>query len=206
MRRLLAVLVTLALHAAVVASAGWQPLDRLAKDVAKGAPEGAPLKVGVLEFPTLDGSKSDGSVVVQEQLTTLLAADDRLQVLERRLIGQLMQEKRLESTGLIDGRDAGRAGGLLGVDAVVSGTLHDVEDGRTEVNARMIECRTGRVLSAATAVVKRTWPEATKPPPVAVAQPPPAYRNASFAPPREPRVVRRSPREERGFLDFFLTP
>jgi TolB-like protein len=206
MRRISALLVGLVLHLAVYAWAGWRPLERLARELAQGAPKGAKLKVAVLEFTYLDGTPSSGSGVVQEQLTTLLAGADGIQVLERRLMDKVLQELKLESTGLVDAGAAGRSGGFLGVDAVVAGTLHDLDRERTEVHARMIDFRTGQVLSAADAEMRRTWPPAPNPAPAQPPVPALATRPLRAAPARTMRSVERTPREEEGFLRFFIKP
>ncbi|MEI8191112.1 MAG: FlgO family outer membrane protein, partial [candidate division NC10 bacterium] len=60
----------------------------------------------------------------------------------------------------IDARTTHELGRILGVAAVVTGTLNDLPDGLTEVNARVIETQTGKVLSAGKAEIERTWRDA----------------------------------------------
>jgi hypothetical protein len=65
--------------------------------------------------------------------------------------------KKMSEIGLIDPDTAKKMGAVLGVDAIVTGTLIDLDNGKTEVNARMIATETGEILSAAQTHVKRTW-------------------------------------------------
>lgn len=192
----------------IAAPASAEPLERLARDVTKGASAGAPIKVAVLDFPYVDGVLSSGSLIVQEQLTTILAGYEHLEVLERRLMEKLLDELRLQAAGLIETKAATKFGSFLGVDAVIAGTLHDV--GReTEVHARLIECRTGKVLGAASTRVKRTWSDAPLPAPwpmPAAAPAPAAFQTASFSTPPAPRPARRrsrTPQEEAEQERFF---
>lgn len=205
MPRLLAALLAL-----LASTARAEPLDRLAKELVERSSAGRTLKVAVLEFPYLDGALNPGSLIVQEQLTTILAGHGRLEVLERRLIDKLIDELRLQTTGLVDPKAATRVGSFLGVDAIVSGSLHDVQD-QTEVHARLIDCRTGKVLGAASARLKRSWPDASPRPPArehpAGAPPVPAAApSPSPQPARRSRPARRyerTPREEAEHERFF---
>jgi len=43
------------------------------------------------------------------------------------------------------------------VDAIASGTLNDLKNSKTEINARIIETESAKILSAASAVIKKTW-------------------------------------------------
>src|SRR5207248_8214277 len=53
---------------------------------------------------------------------------------------------------------------VLGVAVLVTGTLNDVSEGNTEINARAIDADTGRILSAGQALVARTWGGGSRPP------------------------------------------
>lgn len=196
---LLAILAAALLGAASPASA--EPLERLAKGLAKGASAGDPIKVAILDFPYVDGALSSGSLIVQEQLTTILAGYEHLEVLERRLMEKLLDELRLQAVGLVEPKAAGRFGSFLGVEAVVAGTLHDVGP-ETEVHARLIECRTGKVLGAASTRVKRTWSHAPIPAPwPAPASRPAPFVTQSFLSPPGPQPARRRARTAREEAD-----
>jgi hypothetical protein len=135
------------------------------------------IRVGLLAFPYHDGRISSGSSIVCERLTTYLVATKGLRVVERRLVQKLLEEQKLNETGVIDPTTARKMGQVLGVDILVTGTLIDLENGNTEVNARALKSDTGEVVSAAHAVIDRTWTVAprvvrrTPPPPPAEVQP-----------------------------------
>ena len=132
-------------------------LDKVSKTLAKGASNLKNKKVAVLAFPYHDGGVSSGSSIVSERITTSLVGKKGLRVVERRLIEQLLAEKKLSETGVIDQENLKTIGKILDVDAIVTGTLIDLAGDKTEINARMIRSDSGEVLSAGREIFERGW-------------------------------------------------
>ncbi|HAH08382.1 MAG TPA: VWA domain-containing protein [Elusimicrobia bacterium] len=151
----------LALVLASPASAA-DPLKKLSVKLAKSMKDAPNKKVAVLSFGYTDGGSNSGSTIVQERMTTYLVEGGRLEVLERNLLKKVLEEKNLEMTGLIDPATTRELGKLLGVGAVVTGTLNDLDEKKTEVNARAIDTQSGKILAAGMAVVERTWTDAVR--------------------------------------------
>lgn len=101
--------------------------------------------------------------MVAERIITQLAQKKGLRLVERNLLRTLLEENKLSETGVIDAATAKAAGKVLGVDIVVSGTLIDLGQGQTEVNARAMEIETGKILAASQVVVNKTWPDSSSP-------------------------------------------
>lgn len=133
------------------------PLDGLVKSLSKGASSLKTKKVAVLAFPYHDGKISSGSSLVSERITTGLVGRKGIRVIERRLIEQLLSEKKLSETGIVSHENLKAIGSVLDADAIVTGTLIDLNNGKTEINARMIKADSGEVLSAAQDSISRTW-------------------------------------------------
>lgn len=146
-------------------------LKSVAKDLAKGMSSFKSKRIAVLPFPYHDGGISSGSSIVSERLTTLLVGRKGISVVERALLDKMLSEMKLENTGVTDAASTQKIGSVLGVDAIVTGTLIDLENGETEVNARLIRTETGEILAAATTRVDRTWKDLPQHP---VAETPPA--------------------------------
>ena len=149
------------------ARAGAAPssqLAGLAASLGKALGDRPGLKLAVLQFPYVGGAASAGPAVIQERLTTELAQNKKLTLVERALLDKVMQELKLEASGAIDEAAVKRLGKQLGADAIVTGTLSDLKDGGTEVNARVVETVTGRILAAASAVVRKDWADSPVPP------------------------------------------
>ncbi len=152
----LCLLLLFAFHGVVQA----EPWDDLAKRLAKGATGLKNKKVAVLTFPYHDGRVSSGSTLVPERLMTSLVGKKGVRVIERRLIEKLMAERKLDQTGVINSDNLKAIGTVLNADAIVTGTLIDLENGQTEINARMIRTDSGEVLSAGMERIDRTWRDA----------------------------------------------
>ena len=150
-----AVVLALALAGAVPAQA--EPLEKMARKMEKALKGKENRKVAVLAFPYHDGRSSSGSTLVQERLTTYLAAGGKVQVIERNLLNKVLDEMKLENTGLIDKDTTHKLGKVLGVACIVTGTLYDLGAEKTEVNARLISTESGEILTAGLTKIARTW-------------------------------------------------
>src|SRR3989338_6903965 len=100
-----------------------QSLEKLARKLTKGIKDGG--KIAVLDFPYHNGRLSGGSSIVQERLTTFIAQHSKIEVIERNLLQKILEEKKLEQTGLIDPSTTRELGRILGVETIITGTLND---------------------------------------------------------------------------------
>ncbi|MBI3548748.1 MAG: hypothetical protein HY078_06910 [Elusimicrobia bacterium] len=133
------------------------PYETLAKDLSRFAGRVSAKRVAVLPFVDVGGGDSEASVVLSERLLTRLAGDASLQVVERTLLKSVVEEQGLGHRGWIDPRQTKQLGRILGVDAVVTGTFLRLATGELEVNARLIDAQTARILGAAAARVRYEW-------------------------------------------------
>lgn len=115
-----------------------------------------PVLLGVWNFPYARNRVSTGSHLVSERLVTYLVQDGA-RVIERRLLEKILEERKLRETGLLTPDMIKDVGGILGVDAIVTGVLNDLSETSTEVMARVIKVQTGEILAAATAIIDRLW-------------------------------------------------
>ncbi len=118
----------------------------------KGKDAGGKATIAVVEFSDLSGGVTDFGRLLSEELITKLFATGKYKVIERLLLNKAIAEHKLRVQGLIDPKSAKELGKILGVDAIVSGTIADVGDS-LRVNARLISTETGEVLSVAAATI-----------------------------------------------------
>lgn len=133
--------------------------DRLAKALAGSALRQNRRSLAILPFVGPSGHENSDGRVVAERLVAPLASDGQIQVVERTMLDSLLREKRLQYLGVVDARQAHELGRVLDVDALLTGTVTPLKDERVEIDARLIDADTGRVLGAATAKVDKDWDE-----------------------------------------------
>jgi len=105
-------------------------------------------KVAVVDFQENGAfDVKDVGKIVAEWFTTALVNTGRFDVIERRLLQQILEEQKMGVTGLIDPRSASRLGKVLGVKTVVSGTVQSY-DGVSEINVRLLNVETGSIITA----------------------------------------------------------
>lgn len=106
------------------------------------------IKVAVVDFQENGAfDVKDVGKIVAEWFTTALVNNGRFDVIERRLMQQILEEQKMGVTGLIDPRSASKLGKLLGVKTVVSGTVQSY-DGISEINVRLLNVETGSIITA----------------------------------------------------------
>lgn len=105
-------------------------------------------KIAVLDFQQNGPFESpDVGKIVAEWFTTALVETGRFDIIERRLLQQLLEEQKMGQSGLIDPTSATKLGKVLGVATVVSGTVQNY-DGNYEINARLINVESGSIIVA----------------------------------------------------------
>lgn len=138
-----------------------EPLDRIAKKISAVSAKVKKHKIAVVPFQNFDGTENKGCVLIAERLTTRLTQGKRFQVVERKLLEKVLRELQLQQTGVVEEASAHKLGRILGVDAIVTGTLVPLKDGQVEVNARLIQTETAAVLAAAGEQIRPDWETAT---------------------------------------------
>ena len=130
-------------------------VERLATQIGKAAPEGRQqLRIAVADFPDLQGLTSDLGRFVAERLTTRLARGSRFFVIERRRLSQVLAELRFSISDLVDPAKVKQLGRMLGVEAIVVGLITDLGS-QVDIDARVIEIETNRIILGATATVSK---------------------------------------------------
>jgi TolB-like protein len=123
-------------------------IDILAQEIIDSLDVQKTHKIAVIEFPNLEGNVSDLGKYLAEELTTRLFRTGRFQMIERQLMKRMMEEQKLNASGLIDEQSASKLGRMLGVDALTTGTIAELNTG-VKINARLIAVETGAVFAVA---------------------------------------------------------
>lgn len=125
-----------------------QSVSELSKQISGGLTENQKRTIAVVEFVDLKGNVTDFGRFLAEELITRLYQTKKFKVIERQLLNKVTAEQKLSLTGIIDQTSAQKLGRLLGVDAIASGTVTDL-DKSLKVNARLISTETGELFATA---------------------------------------------------------
>lgn len=130
-------------------------LDELTQQITQKMGEKSKKKIAVVEFSDLQGNVTDFGRYLSEELITRLVNSGKFDdVVERRLLAKILSEHKLALTDIVDPSAAQQLGKILGVDAIVSGTVSDLGSS-LKVNARLIGTERGSIFAAAaTNIVK----------------------------------------------------
>ncbi|MBI5594737.1 MAG: hypothetical protein HY928_01465 [Elusimicrobia bacterium] len=131
----------------------------MAAELARAAQKAGVRRIAVMSVEPLGAPDAEGAAVVGERLVGELARQPGIQVVERSLLDRVMKEQRLAQSGAVAAADAGSVGKLMGVDAIVTGSLVRKSSRKVEVNLRLIHAADARVLGASSAEIKPDWPE-----------------------------------------------
>lgn len=129
-------------------------LNNLTNQMVKSLAQERKSKIAIMEFPDLHGQISEFGKFIPEELTTRLFMTRRFEVLERQLLNKVLEEQNLGMSGLIDASSAAEIGKVLGVDAIVTGTITDMGTA-IRINARMIATETAGVFAVASVSIDK---------------------------------------------------
>ncbi len=129
-------------------------VEQLATQLSKNTPDQKQLRVAVTDFPDLQGVTSDLGRYIAERLTTRLSQNPRFSVIERRRLGQVLGELKFSMSDLVDPNKAKQLGKMLGVEALVVGSVSDLGN-QVDVDARIIEVETSRMLPGASTTISK---------------------------------------------------
>jgi TolB-like protein len=133
--------------------------DKLASQLAAGAKAHGRSRIAILPFQVIGGKGSTSGRIVSERLVGPLMAGGIVEVVERSMLETVMREQQLQFSGVVDARSVKEIGKILNVDAVITGTVIALKDDRVEVNARLIDAESAKILFAASTKVEQDWNE-----------------------------------------------
>lgn len=120
--------------------------------VLAGGPAGAEFqktKIAVLDFEMI-GDKMDTAsmgAIISEWFITGIVKSGRFDVVERAMLQKILAEQNLGTSGMIDEQGAAALGKVLGVKAIISGSLLKLQDA-IDINARVINVENGSIIAA----------------------------------------------------------
>ena len=136
-----------------------EALSQLAEKLKSSAVEKSefasmPVDIAIAKFKVIDSEDQAAADDVLEDLSTALAKTGTFELVERSQLDKVLQELRIQNSGLIDSATAMKLGKLVGAKAVLIGSISDRGD-CIVINARLINTESGRVLIAESVVMDK---------------------------------------------------
>jgi TolB-like protein len=132
-------------------------VKELADQISKSMMEMQGNKIAVIDFSDLNGNVTALGQFMAEELTTQIfnIASGKFEVMERRQLLKLEEELTLGQTGFIEEKSIKKMGQILGVDAIVTGSMTNL-DNTIKINARLIGVESAKVFAVASTEISKT--------------------------------------------------
>lgn len=85
--------------------------------------------------------------IVSEWLITAFVREGRFEVIERKLLGEVLEEQKMVEAGIVNHETASEIGKLLGVKVIISGSVAKIGT-LLEVNARIVDVTSASIITA----------------------------------------------------------
>jgi len=123
-------------------------IKELSTQISTSAAKQQKQKIAVLPFRELEGQPTVLGTYLAEELVTNLFQLGNFEIVERQLLDKVLGELKVEQSGAIDPSTAKEIGRVTGVDAIVTGSITDLQS-FVGVNCRLIDTTTGKIFGAA---------------------------------------------------------
>src|SRR3990167_8184801 len=124
----------------------------LAENIAKAAKK----MIAVVDFTDLQGNVTElGRFLAEEFSVAFAGAGKGFEVVDRTHLKSILAEHKLSATGIIDPQTARKLGQIVGVDALITGTITPFGDS-IRVSAKVLDTATAKVISASTGNIAKT--------------------------------------------------
>ena len=113
------------------------------------------LRIAISELENLsDATKQRNiGISVSEILATNMAQSSFIEIIERGQLEHILKEQKLTLHGLVDAKTAGKVGEILAADAILIGSVSDMEDFFI-INIRLVDVEKASVLASASTDIK----------------------------------------------------
>ena len=133
--------------------------DDIATELSGSASELKNPKIALVPFSYSGTGATDdgGGSVVSDRLTTKIVKLKKFKVIDRESLQKVLEEQKLQTSGVVDPETAKKLGKILGVEAIITGSLTNMSGGMVEVNAKLIRTETAEIINVASSKVEKDW-------------------------------------------------
>ncbi len=117
--------------------------DGLAQKLLQDAKKGEKASYAFLDFST-DDKNSAVEKYITDALTEAVFNTGKVKIIERDNLEKIINEQKLQSSGLVNESEAANIGNIAGVEYVCYGTIKEIENGYT-VSVRVVDVESGEI-------------------------------------------------------------
>jgi len=133
-----------------------QEINSLSTAMAEKIAAAGKKTIAVVDFTDLQGNVTELGRFLAEEFSVALAGTSKgFEVVDRTHLKSILAEHKLSATGLIDPQTARKLGQIVGVDAIITGTITPFGDS-IRVSAKVLDTATAKVISASTGNIAKT--------------------------------------------------
>ena len=130
-----------------------EAVEKVAASLGSQATQKGAKNLAVVGFSEINGYQSAMTDYLTEEFTTALFTVGDFSVVERSQLARVLKEQEFYATGIFDKDHIAELQKLLGVDAIVAGTVTRIGK-QLRINVRVIDVETARVFGAAAATIE----------------------------------------------------
>ena len=127
--------------------------DGLAQKLLQEPKKGEKASYGFLDFST-DDKNSAVEKYITDALTEAVFNTGKVKIIERDNLEKIINEQKLQSSGLVNESQAANIGNIAGVEYVCYGTIKEIENGYT-VSARVVDVESGEICAMSRANITK---------------------------------------------------
>ncbi len=133
-----------------------QEINSLSTAMAEKIAAAGKKTIAVVDFTDLQGNVTELGRFLAEEFSVALAGTSKgFEVVDRTHLKSILVEHKLSSTGIIDPQTARKLGQIVGVDALITGTITPFGDS-IRISVKVLDTTTAKVVSASTANIAKT--------------------------------------------------
>ncbi len=133
-----------------------QEINSLSTAMAEKIAAAGKKTIAVVDFTDLQGNVTELGRFLAEEFSVALASTSKgFEVVDRTHLKSILIEHKLSSTGIIDPQTARKLGQIIGVDALITGTITPFGDS-IRISVKVLDTTTAKVVSASTGNIAKT--------------------------------------------------
>ena len=111
--------------------------------------------LAIMDYTNLNEKNSQMGAYISDEITLQLFLKEKFQIIEREQIDYIIEEQKLNASGLINEASAIEIGNILSVDAIILGNISDINN-NIIINTKIVSSLTGEIIFIDKTLISKT--------------------------------------------------